>query len=37
MFEKQVLGRPTPAYVPDFTQCIDRFALHAGEKWGIVG
>jgi len=29
-YEKQVLGRDVGAYVPDFTQCIDHFALHAG-------
>jgi 3-ketoacyl-CoA synthase len=33
LFEKTVLGRAVPEYVPDFTQCIDHFALHAGE-WG---
>ncbi|WIA34976.1 hypothetical protein OEZ86_013257 [Tetradesmus obliquus] len=30
LFEKAVLGRAVPEYVPDFTQCIDHFALHAG-------
>jgi 3-ketoacyl-CoA synthase len=32
LFEKTVLGRPVAEYVPDFTQCIDHFALHAGER-----
>jgi hypothetical protein len=31
LFEKAVLGRSTGDYVPDFTQCVDHFALHAGE------
>jgi len=30
MFEKNVLGRPVDEYVPDFTKCVDHFALHAG-------
>eukprot|EP00879_Flechtneria_rotunda_P018307 GHRR01019204.1.p1 GENE.GHRR01019204.1~~GHRR01019204.1.p1 ORF type:complete len:344 (+),score=106.88 GHRR01019204.1:112-1032(+) len=30
LFEKTVLGRAVAEYVPDFTQCIDHFALHAG-------
>jgi 3-ketoacyl-CoA synthase len=30
LFEKTVLGRPVAEYVPDFTKCVDHFALHAG-------
>ena len=30
LFEKIVLGRSVAEYVPDFTKCIDHFALHAG-------
>ncbi|KAI8477402.1 MAG: FAE1/Type III polyketide synthase-like protein-domain-containing protein [Monoraphidium minutum] len=30
LFEKAVLGRSVPEYVPDFTKCVDHFALHAG-------
>lgn len=30
LFQKAVLGRDLPEYVPDFTKCIDHFALHAG-------
>jgi 3-ketoacyl-CoA synthase len=30
MFEKKALKRRVPAYVPDYTRCIDHFALHAG-------
>lgn len=30
MFERAVLGRPVPDYAPDFTRCVDHFALHAG-------
>jgi 3-ketoacyl-CoA synthase len=30
MFESAVLGRTVPDYVPDFTKCVDHFALHAG-------
>jgi 3-ketoacyl-CoA synthase len=30
LFEKAVLGRDVAEYVPDFTKCIDHFALHAG-------
>jgi 3-ketoacyl-CoA synthase len=29
-FERNVLGRPVAGYVPDFTRCVDHFALHAG-------
>lgn len=34
LFEKTVLGRPVPEYVPDFTECVDHFALHAGKTSG---
>jgi 3-ketoacyl-CoA synthase len=30
MYQKNVLGRPVGEYIPDFTQCADHFALHAG-------
>jgi len=30
LFEKQVLGRQVPEYTPDFTKCVNHFALHAG-------
>ena len=30
VFEQRVLGRRVPDYVPDFTRCVDHFALHAG-------
>lgn len=32
LFQKAVMGRDLPEYVPDFTQCINHFALHAGES-----
>lgn len=31
IFEKNVLGRSVDSYVPDYTKCVDHFALHAGE------
>lgn len=34
LFEKTVLGKAVPEYVPDFTQCVDHFALHAGRPMG---
>jgi 3-ketoacyl-CoA synthase len=30
LFERRVLGWQVPEYIPDFTKCIDHFALHAG-------
>jgi len=30
MFQKNVMGKEVDPYVPDFTQCVDHFALHAG-------
>lgn len=30
MFNRRVLGRSEGEYLPDFTQCIDHFAIHAG-------
>lgn len=30
LFQKTVMGRDLPEYVPDFTKCMDHFALHAG-------
>lgn len=30
MFEKNVMGRSVGEYQPNFTQCVDHFALHAG-------
>jgi hypothetical protein len=31
MYNKKVLGNPNyKRYVPDYTQCIEHFALHAG-------
>jgi hypothetical protein len=31
LLQKTVMGRDLPEYVPDFTKCIDHFALHAGK------
>jgi hypothetical protein len=30
LIQKRVLGWQVPEYIPDFTQCVDHFALHAG-------
>jgi hypothetical protein len=30
LFQKTVMARDLPEYVPDFTKCVDHFALHAG-------
>lgn len=30
MFEKKALGKKVRQYVPDYTKCINHFALHAG-------
>ncbi len=36
MYNKKVLKNPAyKRYVPDYTKCIDHFALHAGE-WCCV-
>ena len=34
-FERTVLGRSVAEYVPDFTKCVDHFALHAG-GYGVL-
>lgn len=44
MYNKKVLGNPNfKRYVPDYTQCIEHFALHAGRApvveryWACTG
>ena len=41
LLQKTVMGRDLPEYVPDFTKCIDHFALHAGKAsisgWCFTG
>lgn len=32
LFQKTVMGRDLPEYVPDFTKCMNHFALHAGAQ-----
>lgn len=37
MYNKKVLNNPAfKRYVPDYTKCIDHFALHAGEQPGMT-
>lgn len=28
---RKVLGYDEPEFMPDFTQCVDKFAIHAGK------
>jgi hypothetical protein len=36
LIQKTVMARDLPEYVPDFTKCVDHFALHAGERRVVV-
>lgn len=37
LFQKTVMGRDLPQFVPDFTKCTHHFALHAGVSYCGVG
>ena len=32
MARKRLAGGEGPDYVPDFTRCVDHFAIHAGKR-----
>ena len=36
MARKRLAGGEGPDYVPDFTRCVDHFAIHAGRRgWSL--
>jgi 3-ketoacyl-CoA synthase len=35
--QRNVLGQPVEEYIPDYTKCVDHFALHCGETVSAGG